>query len=83
MPHEDLPKGQGKVIAEKHVALYRDEEGNLHALSSVCTHAGCEVDWNPEEKIWDCFCHGSRFSPKGEVLGGPASLPLPPADIPE
>lgn len=81
--HDDLAKGQGRVVADRHVALYRDEEGSLHAVSSVCTHVGCEVEWNGDEKVWDCPCHGSRFSPKGEVLRGPAMRPLAPEDVPE
>lgn len=81
--HDDLGNGEGKVLYDEQVALSRDEQGTLHAVSSVCTHMGCDVDWNSGEKTWDCPCHGSRFSPTGEVLRGPASLPLPPAAIPE
>jgi Rieske Fe-S protein len=81
--HDDLGNGEGKVLYDEQVALSRDEQGTLHAVSSVCTHMGCDVDWNGEAKTWDCPCHGSRFSPTGEVIRGPASLPLPPAEIPE
>ena len=81
--HDDLGKGEGKVLYDEQVALSRDEQGSLHAVSSVCTHLGCDVEWNGEAKCWDCPCHGSRFGPAGEVLRGPATRPLPPADIPE
>jgi len=81
--HDDLGNGEGKVLYDQQVALSRDAQGMLHAVSSVCTHMGCDVDWNGEAKTWDCPCHGSRFSPTGEVLRGPASLPLPPAEVPE
>lgn len=80
--HEDLSPGQGKVT-DQHIALSKDEAGNLHAVSSVCTHMACDVDWNGEEKTWDCPCHGSRFAPDGSVLRGPASRPLPAADVPK
>lgn len=81
--HDDLPKGEGKVLSDKHVALCRDGEGKLHAVSSICTHLGCEVEWNGTDQTWDCPCHGSRFGPAGNVLHGPAARPLPPADVPD
>jgi nitrite reductase/ring-hydroxylating ferredoxin subunit len=55
MPHDDLPKNTGKVLTDQHVALYRDQDGGLHAISSVCTHMGCDVGWNDLNKVWDCL----------------------------
>lgn len=80
---EDLQKGEGKLLVDRRVALYRDEGGILHALSSVCPHRGCDVEWNGEEKVWDCPCHGSRFAPDGSILRGPAAQPLARVDVPE
>jgi glycine/D-amino acid oxidase-like deaminating enzyme/nitrite reductase/ring-hydroxylating ferredoxin subunit len=74
----DIPPGQGAVIRDglKKIAVFRDENGSLHALSAKCTHLGCVVHWNSAEKSWGCPCHGSRFAVTGEVLHGPASTPL-------
>ncbi len=58
------------------VAAYCDGDGELHAVSAICTHLGCEVRFNAAETSWDCPCHGSRFSVDGEVLEGPAVNPL-------
>jgi glycine/D-amino acid oxidase-like deaminating enzyme/nitrite reductase/ring-hydroxylating ferredoxin subunit len=52
--------------------VYRDPEGNLHAVSLRCTHLGCLLRFNAAEHSWDCPCHGSRFAPDGTVLEGPA-----------
>lgn len=38
-----------------------------------CPHMGCALKWNPQEHSWDCSCHGSRFSDKGELLNNPAN----------
>jgi glycine/D-amino acid oxidase-like deaminating enzyme/nitrite reductase/ring-hydroxylating ferredoxin subunit len=75
---EDLSPGEGDIVqlnGEK-VAAFRDEEGVLHAVSTVCTHMGCQLNWNSGDRSWDCPCHGSRFAPDGEILHGPAVRPL-------
>jgi cytochrome b6-f complex iron-sulfur subunit len=46
------------------------------ALSSICTHAGCTVGYNPSANDIECPCHGSVFSTSGSVLVGPAPSPL-------
>ena len=51
-------------------------DGELFAVSNVCTHVGCKVHWNSVETSWDCPCHGSRFRPDGTVIEGPALHPL-------
>lgn len=46
------------------------------ALSSVCPHKGCNVDWKETEFV--CPCHASKFTPEGAVIEGPAKEPLAP-----
>lgn len=41
-------------------------------LRPRCSHMGCELAWNPDEKSWDCPCHGSRFDENGNLLDNPA-----------
>jgi Rieske Fe-S protein len=73
-PIEDLEPGEGDIVrlAGEKVAGHRRDDGSLVAVSSRCTHLGCQVNWNRAERSWDCPCHGSRFDPEGEVLEGPA-----------
>ncbi|WP_265109085.1 FAD-dependent oxidoreductase [Halosolutus halophilus] len=73
-----LDPGEGRVFREggKPIACARDDDGDLHAVSAVCTHMYCLVEWNDGECSWDCPCHGSRFGPDGEVLEGPANEDL-------
>ena len=38
-----------------------------------CPHMGCALKWNPQERSWDCPCHGSRFTKEGKLLDNPAT----------
>lgn len=66
--------GEGKIIemGGKKYGCYCDEDESIHFVDAKCTHLGCTVRWNNDEKSWDCPCHGSRFTYKGELLNGPA-----------
>jgi len=77
---DELAPGSGALMRRglKKIAVYRDERGEVHERSAVCTHLGCIVDWNTAERTWDCPCHGSRFDPLGKVINGPAIAPLSP-----
>ncbi len=79
---ESIGRGEGNVIRRgpEPIAAARDDDGQLHAVSAICTHMYCLVEWNDAEGSWDCPCHGSRFSPDGEVLEGPATEDLPRKD---
>jgi glycine/D-amino acid oxidase-like deaminating enzyme/nitrite reductase/ring-hydroxylating ferredoxin subunit len=74
----DLEPGEGRVVRRggELVAARRSDDGELRAVSAVCTHLGCIVGWNPAEQTWDCPCHGSRFSAEGTVIQGPAVADL-------
>ena len=79
-----IAPGEGQVVAlgGERLAVYRNANGQLGALSAKCTHLGCLVHWNTTEKSWDCPCHGSRFDPHGRVLNGPAVRALEARAIP-
>ncbi len=51
-------------------------EGGFLAMSSICTHLHCIVNWNELTKRFECPCHGAKFNKEGEVLEGPPPRPL-------
>ena len=51
---------------------YKDEKDEVHTANVKCPHLGCQLEWNPDEKTWECPCHGSRFDAYGELISGPA-----------
>jgi glycine/D-amino acid oxidase-like deaminating enzyme/nitrite reductase/ring-hydroxylating ferredoxin subunit len=69
-----LAAGDSAIIESEgeSCAAWRSPDGELFAVSAVCTHLGCKVHWNSVENSWDCPCHGSRFRPDGSVIEGPA-----------
>lgn len=74
----DIPTDTAKVIEleGKKYGVYRDEQDQVHLVSVTCTHMGCTLSWNGDERSWDCPCHGSRFTHEGEVINGPANVNL-------
>jgi len=50
--------------------------GRECSVVALCSHLGGTLAWNDAERSWDCPLHGSRFTPDGQVLEGPATRPL-------
>ena len=69
-----LSPGQGGILfyQGKKLGGYRDLDGSLYLVDLRCPHLGCQLEWNPDERSWDCPCHGSRFDARGQLLSGPA-----------
>lgn len=69
----DIPPLGALVYRESRVALMQ-ANGEIYALSLVCTHLGCTLNVTSEKL--SCPCHGSEFDRQGMVLKGPADRPL-------
>jgi menaquinol-cytochrome c reductase iron-sulfur subunit len=50
------------------IYLQRLAGNKVRALNVVCPHAGCFVDFRPNENHFHCPCHNSSFAPDGKVL---------------
>lgn len=81
-PLSELPEDSMKkiVINGKPAGVIRSN-GKLHALSLICTHLGCIVNWHPEENRLICPCHAGIYDINGAVLGGPPPRPLPSFEV--
>ncbi len=81
----ELKTGQGAILSTglKKLAVYRDKDDEVHAFQAVCPHLGGLLQWNEEEKSFDCPAHGSRFTAMGKVINGPALNDLKKLDIKE
>ena len=62
-----------KVSRNVFVARQSDE---ATVFSRVCTHLGCQIKLRTQEPGFKCNCHGAVFDAEGEVVEGPAPLPL-------
>ena len=66
--------GTGIFLFEKYILV--KSESSIKVFSNKCTHAGCRINQEIDGQLI-CPCHGSRYdSSTGNVLQGPAGLPL-------
>jgi Rieske Fe-S protein len=74
LPYTD-DSGQAAIVV-------RADDGELFALGTTCTHAGCELAYG--QGVLNCPCHSSTFDIRtGVPQRGPARRPLPTADVAE
>ncbi|MBV8084414.1 MAG: Rieske (2Fe-2S) protein [Chloroflexi bacterium] len=66
----ELPPGTVKrFIAQDVEGHIMNIGGNIWALSAICTHMACVVDWQPADKAFLCPCHGAEFDTAGRQTG--------------
>ncbi len=54
----------------------RVKKDKVIAISAGCTHLGCIVTWDEDQKIFKCPCHNGKFDAEGKVIDGPPPAPL-------
>ena len=73
---QDYDQGVDERWKKKYGVWMVKMEGQLFALSNICTHLGCIPNWLPAEKKFKCPCHGSGYYQSGINFEGPAPRPL-------
>ena len=58
------------------IIIVRTGDATVSALSDICTHESCNVDYSPSSMLLVCPCHGSEFRLTGAVARGPARIAL-------
>jgi cytochrome b6-f complex iron-sulfur subunit len=57
--------------------LIHHTDGRWIALTAVCTHLGCTVQYEPGADRIHCACHGGVYDPyTGANVSGPPPKPL-------
>lgn len=75
---EGIPPGEGELVIfnGRPVWVLHLERGFV-ALSAICTHRGCLLEWDKARKVLSCPCHRGLFDLEGNVLAGLPPRPLP------
>jgi cytochrome b6-f complex iron-sulfur subunit len=74
----DVPSGNSKSIIYRNtptIVVNRPDKGFI-ALSRVCTHLGCLLEYDRRKQRLICPCHAGSFDLDGAVISGPPPKPL-------
>jgi len=61
--------------------LIRTADGEYRAMSAVCTHLGCTVQYRGSDRMIWCACHGGIYDLEGRNVSGPPPRPLERYDV--
>ena len=74
----DLKPNTGIIFpfGSRPALLVLSSDGKYHALSAVCTHLGCTVQYRSDlNEVW-CACHNGIYDVNGRNISGPPPQPL-------
>jgi cytochrome b6-f complex iron-sulfur subunit len=74
----EIPAGGSKIVVinDKPVIVINRPGKGFIALSKVCTHLGCLVEYDKDNNRLICPCHAGTYDLEGNVLSGPPPRPL-------
>jgi Rieske Fe-S protein len=58
------------------IMVIRASDTQVLALSAICTHDSCSMNFDATHSQITCPCHGSVFDEQGAVVKGPARRPI-------
>ena len=76
---QKLPEGSALMFkfGSSPAMLIHHQDGSWVALTAVCTHLGCTVQYEPQMNRIHCACHGGVYDPRtGANVSGPPPKPL-------
>ena len=76
---DKLPRDSALMFkfAGRPALLLHHADDTWTALTAVCTHLGCTVQFDKERKAIYCACHGGMYDPRtGANISGPPPKPL-------
>jgi cytochrome b6-f complex iron-sulfur subunit len=74
---DEIPLGKGRqVLFNGEPVWVLHLPAGFGALSAICTHKGCIVNWDEKRRTLTCPCHAGVFDANGNVLSGPPPRPL-------
>jgi Rieske Fe-S protein len=73
----DVPSGSAyRTTRGDQPLILTNDAGVIRTFAAVCTHEGCPLGWNANQRLIRCPCHGSAFDVRGRVVEGPATKAL-------
>lgn len=79
----ELAPNSGKIFrfGSRPGLLIRTATGEYKAMSAVCTHLSCTVQYRPDmREVW-CACHNGTYNLDGRNISGPPPRPLEAFDV--
>ncbi len=79
----ELKRNSGRIFqfGSKPALLVRTPDGEFNALSAVCTHLNCTVQYREDlRQVW-CACHNGLYDVAGRNVSGPPPRPLEVFDV--
>lgn len=76
---DSLGLGQARLVRHGSAPIHvvRMLSGELIAVSALCTHFSCVLNWDSQNRTFVCPCHNGVFNATGDVISGLPTKPLP------